>query len=368
MDMGSKRVDEAIALIKAGRRSEAGAILDAELRADPYNVHAWLWLTETRGSIAEKVMVVETCLRHNPDADIAAKALVQLKAQAKNGQNFTAQPAQPIRPAAQSAQPIRPTAQPVARPAQPIAQAAQPAQPTAQPAKPAAKPAKPTTKPAKPAAKPAVQSKSDPNDTYKGEHFMVEAYADHHRFYFPVKTEAGMVVFGALATIFVCLFGPLIAINVQDALAMLCLGVVVVMLGGGAAAELLWQLAGEDVLEVSDRGVRVKHSLAGLGPSRRYKPEAVRRFALVAPPKSQNRNWIIAALLMVVSLFLGRIFVAVPRFSSRFFTFRRGRLAVVFAGRNMDEEACLFGTGLSEQEAEQVLGLLDDLYPHLGRR
>ena len=378
--MGDNRVEEAIALIKAGRRSEAGAILEAEVRADPYNVRAWLWLTETRGPISEKILIVEACLRHNPNADIAAKALGQLKAQAKNGQNTAAQPAKPaaqsapqsVRPAAQSAPLAAPPANFTAQFAQPTAQpasfTAQPAQPAIQPAKPKAPPAAKPAKPAKPKAQP-VKAAHGPKDTYKGEHFMVEAYDDCHRFYFPVKIEAGMVAFFGLTTMFLCA-APLgiMATPQQDALAMCCLASILAGLGALAAMELLWQFVGEDVLEVSDSGVRLKHSLAGIGPSRRYPAEAVRQFALVERPKSQSGVWIISILVTVVSLILGGRMAMVPRFYPRFYNFKRGRLAVVFMKRNGHEEVCLFGSGLTGVEADQVLDLIDDLYPRLGGR
>lgn len=374
--MADKRVEEAIGLIKAGRRSEGGTILEAELRADPYDVRAWLWLTETRGPIAEKIMILEACLRHNPGTDIAAKALAQLKAQAKDGQNFTAQPAKPAaqaakptaaaQPAKPAAQPARPTAQPAtAQPAKPVAQPVQSAKPAAQAVKPVAQAAKPTARPAKRAAQPAKPAHG-PKDTYKGEHFAVEAYDGFHRFYFPAKVEASVVVVSGLATVMLCGLAPVAAFAMsKDAVAVLCLGALFVGMGGFMAMELIWQFAGEDVLEVSDREVRVKHSLVGLGPSRRYGADVVRRLVLVAPPKSQAGNWVIAILMTVVSLVLGGRFAVVPRFNSRFFSFRRGRLAVVFAKRGRSEDACLFGSGLSDAEAAEILALVRDLYPRL---
>jgi chromosome segregation ATPase len=58
-------LDEASALIKAGKIAEAQEILHPYIRANPQSVEAWILETETWNT-AGKIRVLEICLEHNP--------------------------------------------------------------------------------------------------------------------------------------------------------------------------------------------------------------------------------------------------------------------------------------------------------------
>jgi thioredoxin-like negative regulator of GroEL len=70
-------LEEAAALIKAGKIVEAQEILHPFIRANPQNVDAWLLETETWNT-AGKLRVLEICLEHNPGNARAQQALKDL--------------------------------------------------------------------------------------------------------------------------------------------------------------------------------------------------------------------------------------------------------------------------------------------------
>ena len=72
--MTTDPLDEATALIRAGKIAEAQEILHPFIRANPQNVDAWLLETETWNT-AGKVRVLEICLEHNPGDLRAQQAL-----------------------------------------------------------------------------------------------------------------------------------------------------------------------------------------------------------------------------------------------------------------------------------------------------
>ncbi len=75
--MTTDPLDEAAALIKAGKIVEAQEILHPFIRANPQNVDAWLLETETWNT-AGKLRVLEICLEHNPGNARAQQALKDL--------------------------------------------------------------------------------------------------------------------------------------------------------------------------------------------------------------------------------------------------------------------------------------------------
>jgi predicted Zn-dependent protease len=70
-------LEDAAALIKAGKIAEAQEILHPFIRANPQNVDAWLLETETWNT-AGKLRVLEICLEHNPGNPRAQQALKDL--------------------------------------------------------------------------------------------------------------------------------------------------------------------------------------------------------------------------------------------------------------------------------------------------
>jgi RNA polymerase subunit RPABC4/transcription elongation factor Spt4 len=70
----------AINLIKAGKKDDARKILEPFIRANPNNIQAWLWETETRETVPGKIKILEMCLQRNPDEPQVKKALAIMKA------------------------------------------------------------------------------------------------------------------------------------------------------------------------------------------------------------------------------------------------------------------------------------------------
>jgi hypothetical protein len=70
-------LDEARALIRAGKVADAQEILHPFIRANPHAVDAWLLETETWNT-AGKIRVLEICLEHNPGNLRALQAMKDL--------------------------------------------------------------------------------------------------------------------------------------------------------------------------------------------------------------------------------------------------------------------------------------------------
>lgn len=89
-------LQEAVSLIKQGRKPEAQKILQDVLKTSPQDVSAWFWFAETFDALEKKEKVLETCLRLNPGHPQAVMALDLLR---KKIAATAAQP-QPSAPAA----------------------------------------------------------------------------------------------------------------------------------------------------------------------------------------------------------------------------------------------------------------------------
>jgi peptide/nickel transport system ATP-binding protein len=78
--MSDDLLQQAIGLIKAGRKREAQPLLQGLIKADPKNVAAWLWYVETCQSVPERLKVLEVCQKFNPTHPQVQKALVAVQA------------------------------------------------------------------------------------------------------------------------------------------------------------------------------------------------------------------------------------------------------------------------------------------------
>ena len=73
-------LQQAIELVKTGKQSQARPALVQIVRAAPDNVQAWFWLVETFDSDAQRVKVLEECLKHNPEREEVLQALEKFRA------------------------------------------------------------------------------------------------------------------------------------------------------------------------------------------------------------------------------------------------------------------------------------------------
>jgi hypothetical protein len=73
-------LQDAIHLIKQGKKQDARGILEGLLRSDPKEAANWFWYAETLETPEQRVKVLELCLKANPGNPQAEKALAILRA------------------------------------------------------------------------------------------------------------------------------------------------------------------------------------------------------------------------------------------------------------------------------------------------
>lgn len=74
-------LQDAITLIKQGKKHEARGMLEVLLRTNPKEVANWLWYAETLETPEKRIKVLELCLKANPGNPQVEKALSILQAQ-----------------------------------------------------------------------------------------------------------------------------------------------------------------------------------------------------------------------------------------------------------------------------------------------
>ena len=72
-------IQQAIDLIKYGRKREAQPILETHIRANPGDIKSWFWYVETLDSVEKRIQLLEFCLKQNPGNPQVIKALEMLQ-------------------------------------------------------------------------------------------------------------------------------------------------------------------------------------------------------------------------------------------------------------------------------------------------
>ncbi len=72
-------LNEAVQLIRHGRKNEARRILEPILKTDPQDIQAWFWYVETCSTNEQRIKTLEVCLKLNPDNPQALRALRALQ-------------------------------------------------------------------------------------------------------------------------------------------------------------------------------------------------------------------------------------------------------------------------------------------------
>lgn len=72
-------LNEAVQLIRQGRKDEARRILEPILKANLQDIQAWLWYVETCSSNEQRIKTLEVCLKFNPGNPQALRALRALQ-------------------------------------------------------------------------------------------------------------------------------------------------------------------------------------------------------------------------------------------------------------------------------------------------
>ncbi|MFN2298506.1 MAG: hypothetical protein ACK2UB_06645 [Anaerolineales bacterium] len=70
----------AISLAQSGRTEEAHALFHKIASDNPTQEMAWLWLVQTESDPEQRIHLLEECLRHNPNSELAKKGLNRLRA------------------------------------------------------------------------------------------------------------------------------------------------------------------------------------------------------------------------------------------------------------------------------------------------
>jgi Tfp pilus assembly protein PilF len=101
----TEQLQQAISLIKAGKKQEGGRLLNQVLKADPANEAAWLWAARIVGTDEKRIYCLNQALALNPQNQIARQALAKLEAR-----TAATTPPAPTAPAAAVQQPSQPPA------------------------------------------------------------------------------------------------------------------------------------------------------------------------------------------------------------------------------------------------------------------
>jgi hypothetical protein len=77
--MSSPELEQAIQLIRTGRKAEARKLLEPLIAKEPQNISAWFWYVEIWPEPAKKIQVLETCLKFNPTNPQVQTVYLKLK-------------------------------------------------------------------------------------------------------------------------------------------------------------------------------------------------------------------------------------------------------------------------------------------------
>jgi hypothetical protein len=92
-------LNNAIQLIRQGRKEDARQILEPLIRAEPSNIQAWFWYVDICPTVERRIQVLEVCLKMNPSNSQVMQALQTLRNQRPAQASFAPLPAQSPKPA-----------------------------------------------------------------------------------------------------------------------------------------------------------------------------------------------------------------------------------------------------------------------------
>ena len=102
-------LNDAIQLIRQGRKEEARQALEPLIRAEPANITAWFWYVEVCSTLEKRIQVLEVCLKMNPGNPQVIQALQTLRNKQPSQASFTPPHVQPPKPVV--SQPLQPALQ-----------------------------------------------------------------------------------------------------------------------------------------------------------------------------------------------------------------------------------------------------------------
>ncbi len=93
-------LNNAIQLIREGRKDEARRILEPLLQAEPANISAWFWYVDTCPTLEKRIQTLELCLKRNPGNSQVMQALLALRSQRPPQTRSVPPPVETPKPAA----------------------------------------------------------------------------------------------------------------------------------------------------------------------------------------------------------------------------------------------------------------------------
>lgn len=90
--MSSEQWREAIALSRAGKKTEARILLKQIVASDPQNETAWLWFADSFSKISSKIKAIELWMRIDPNSETARRALSRVRQFLDEGNSQQPQP------------------------------------------------------------------------------------------------------------------------------------------------------------------------------------------------------------------------------------------------------------------------------------
>ena len=91
-------LNDAIQLVRQGRKEEARQPLEVIIKAEPQNIQAWFWYVETCPTLERRIQILEMCLKMNPGNPQVIQALQKFRGQQVPQPAFTPPPVQPPKP------------------------------------------------------------------------------------------------------------------------------------------------------------------------------------------------------------------------------------------------------------------------------
>jgi hypothetical protein len=193
------------------------------------------------------------------------------------------------------------------------------------------------------------------------------------RFVIPYRTQWLTTVSLAMGTLFVVFIFVIVAgaeitlVWAMGASALVlisplsCLGGLIALgVGANEVVELLWQLMGQEVLEVRDDAITLRHQILGRGITRRYAADQIRR-VWVLPHTDRGFT---AVYTPGVSLFSRVWFGASP-----FRSFKRGPVAFQRGQPGAETETTVqFGSSLAVDEAQSIVASIHRKFPQYAQR
>jgi len=204
------------------------------------------------------------------------------------------------------------------------------------------------------------------------QHCTVEELGSSLRFVGPYRTQWVTTCLLALGMLFIALI--LVALTWSEIALIQAMGfqafvvspcnglgsLLFLLIGASELVELLWQVMGQEVLEVYDDAIVLRHQILGVGITRRYSVDTIGS-VVVSPPTDTGLTALHTSGMGLFSRFGLR--------RSAFQSFKRGRVALTSGSTRLEDYNTVhFGSSLSEDEAQYIVAIIHRKFRHYGHQ